>query len=213
MCCALPTQCLYTRAISKPITRARSWQWKTITNNNQKSSTYTHRHHMYLWLFSNQFVCIVWFYSAYVYMCTYFDAQLCNLIRVLTFTSLQSSSSGSLSLYVTWVKGRDTKRAREHNECVCVCVCLHIYPTKRRTHKQVYAHLYFCMSVRVCITFVLTLIPFSCSRSTHALSTASQTRTFSIFSGILKYLNVLAVNNLLYIIFYILYLYVHMYIL
>lgn len=120
VCCALPTQCLYTLAISKPITRVRSWQSKTITNNNHKSSTYTHRHHMYLWLFSNQFVCIVWFYSAYVYMCTYFDAQLCNLIRVLTFTSLQSSSSGSLSLYVTWVKGRDTKRAREHNECVCV---------------------------------------------------------------------------------------------
>lgn len=140
-------------------------------------------------------------------MCTYFDAQLCNLIRVLTFTSLQSSSSGSLSLYVTWVKGRDTKRAREHNECVCVCACTFI--RQRDAHINRCTRICISVCLCVCITFVLTLIPFSCSRSTHALSTASQTRTFSIFSGILKYLNVLAVNNLLYIIFYILYLYVH----
>lgn len=161
MCCALPTQCLYTRAISKPITRVRSWQSKTITNNNQKSSTYTHRHHMYLWLFSNQFVCIVWFYSAYVYMCTYFDAQLCNLIRVLTFTSLQSSSSGSLSLYVTWVKGRDTKRAREHNECVCVCACTFI--------RQRDAHINRC--TRICISVCLCVcVSLLYSRWFHSLA-------------------------------------------
>lgn len=87
----------------------------------------------------------VWFDSAYVYMCTYFDAQLCNLIRALTFTSLQSSSSGSLSLYVTWVKGREAKRAREHNECVCACTFI----------RQRDTHMNRCTRIRISVCLCL----------------------------------------------------------
>lgn len=76
---------------------------------------------------------------------------------------------------------RSKERARETNKCVYVCGFVHALLSDRDTHTRTGVH------VCVFVIFVLTLMPFSCSRSTHALSTASHTRTFSIFSGILKY--------------------------